>query len=197
MPRNLTITEALAELKTIEKRLEKKRSAVLQNLGRNSRLTDPMASEEGGSIGWVKRERQAIKDLQSEIVAIRSAILKSNVESKTTMGDTTKTVFEWLTWRREVAPNERTFLASINQTIRANREKVQQKGGRVVSAGVTAVVQASGDAPPEEILLHLNEAELLAEQENLEKVLGDLDGRLSLLNATTVINIGGKENAGE
>lgn len=37
----MTITEALAEIKTIGKRLEKKRAAIAGNLARDSRLKDP------------------------------------------------------------------------------------------------------------------------------------------------------------
>jgi hypothetical protein len=40
-----------------------------------------------------------------------------------------------------------------------------------------------------EFVLHLDEKNLLEEQEDLEQTLGELDGKLSLLNATTVIDV--------
>lgn len=184
---SMTITEALAEIKTIGKRLEKKKQAVLQNIGRDSRLKDPL---DGGSLEFVKRERQAIEDLEKRIVAIRTAIQRSNLETRATVGSDTYSVQEWLNFRREVSANRQMFLASMNQAIKQIREKVQRDGGRVTFAGAaaTAMVQA-GEKQPIEILIHLDERALLEEQEGLEKILGDLDGKLSLLNATTVIEV--------
>lgn len=188
---SMTITEALAEIKTIGKRLEKKRQAVLSNIGRDSRLRDPLASETGGSIEFVARERQAIEDLEKRIVAIRSAIQRSNLETRATVGENSMTVQEWLNFRREIAQQRQMFLASMNMGIKQIRERVQRDhpGGRVVAAAAASAIVQSGEKPPIEILIHLDEKNLLEEQEGLEKVLGDLDGKLSLLNATTVIDV--------
>jgi hypothetical protein len=183
----MTITEALAEIKTTGKRLEKKRQAVLSNIGRDSRLKDPL---EGGSIEYVKRERQAIEDLEKRIVTIRTAIQKKNLETKTKVGDIEMTVQEWLNFRREISSNRQLFLGSINQAIKQIRERAQREGGKVSFAAAAAQANIStGDKQPVEILIHLDEKTLLDEQEKLEKVLGDLDGKLSLLNATTVIEV--------
>ena len=54
----LTITEALAEIKTIGKRLEKKREHVKGFLFRQDVFKDPFYSE-GGSFSMIERERQA------------------------------------------------------------------------------------------------------------------------------------------
>ena len=100
------------------------------------------------------------------------------------------TVQEWLNFRREVSAQRQMFLASINQSVKQIRDKVSREGGRVNFAAAAAV-SIAGDAEkkPIEILLHLDEKSLLEEQEGLEKTLGDLDGKLSLLNATTVIEV--------
>jgi hypothetical protein len=183
----MTITEALAEIKTIGKRLEKKKSGVLGNIGRDSRLLD---SFEGGSVEYVKRERQAIADLEKRIIAIRTAIQKSNLTTTATVGKETMTVGEWLTFKREVASGRQGFLSLINQAVQQIRAKVNKEGGRVNvgAANATAIVEAS-PKPAYEVILHINEKELLEEQEALETVLGELDGKLSLLNATTVIEV--------
>lgn len=183
---SMTITEALAEIKTIGKRLEKKKQAVLSNIGRDSRLKDPLDD----SVAFVKQERQAIEDLEKRIVAIRSAIQRSNLATNCTVGDNTFTVQEWLNFRREVASNRQMFLAEINQAVKNIRDKVSREGGRVSFAAAAAVATSGdGDKKPIEILLHLDEKELLSQQEGLEKTLGDLDGKLSLLNATTVVEV--------
>jgi hypothetical protein len=174
-----TITEALAEIKTIGKRIEKKRQAVATYLCRDSRLKDPL-EKDGGSAKFISEERQGIRDLENRIIAIRTAIQKSNLETQTTIGGRSMSVAEWLTWRREVAAGSGGFLTSLNNGIRQIREKVQKQGGQVTSA--EADVKSAVD-----VIVNLDEKTLLEEQENIEKALGELDGRLSLLNATTVI----------
>jgi hypothetical protein len=74
----LTITEALAEIKTINARLQKKRESIGTNLMRDSRIKDPMESE-GGSEEFIRKETQAIDDLQKRIVSIRTAIQQQNL----------------------------------------------------------------------------------------------------------------------
>jgi len=183
---SMTITEALAEIKTIAKRLEKKKQAVLANIGRDSRLKDPLDD----SVAFVKQERQAIEDLEKRIVTIRTAIQRSNLTTNCTVGDNSLTVQEWLNFRREVSTNRQMFLSSINQAVKNIRDKVNREGGRVSFAAAAAIASTdSGEKKPIEILLHLDEKELLSEQEGLEKTLGDLDGKLSLLNATTVVEV--------
>jgi hypothetical protein len=182
----MTVTEALAEIKTIGKRLEKKKQAVLANVGRDSRLKDPLTD----SVAYVASERQAIEDLEKRIVAIRTAIQKKNLEVKCKVGDNEMTVQEWLNFRREIATARQIFLNSLNTGIRQIREKVNREGGKVTFAAAAAQTNVSmGEKQPVEILLHLDEKRLLEDQEGLEKVLGDLDGKLSLLNATTVIEV--------
>src|SRR5439155_22848829 len=97
-----TITEALAEIKTIGKRLEKKRSAILQLIARDSRVKDPL-EKEGGSVRYIQAERQSVKDLETRIVAIRTAIQKSNLSTPLALDGQSMSVAEWLTWRREVS----------------------------------------------------------------------------------------------
>ena len=88
-----TITEALAEIKTIGKRLEKKRESVKAYLARDSRVKDPL-EKEGGSTEYVRKERQAISDLEKRVVTIRTAIAKSNLGTAVTIQGMSMTVFE-------------------------------------------------------------------------------------------------------
>ncbi|MFI5421254.1 MAG: hypothetical protein ACHQ1H_09845 [Nitrososphaerales archaeon] len=177
-----TITEALAEIKTIGKRIEKKRQSVATYLARDFRLKDPL-EKDGGSVKFIVEERQGISDLENRIVSIRTAIQKSNLATQTTVGNRTMTVAEWLTWRREVSSAAQGFLNSLNSGIRQIREKAQRDGGRVVSNAT----ETEGKVALE-VIVNIDEKALLEEQENMEKTLGELDGRLSLLNATTVVD---------
>jgi hypothetical protein len=172
----------LQEIKTIGKRIEKKRQNLGQYVARDARVKDPL-EREGGSVEFIKRERQALADLEKRIVAIRTAIQRSNLSTSATVGDITQSVAEWLTWRREISAGAQAFLNQLGQGIRAIRDKIQKSGGNLV------VAQSEGDAKPGDVVVHLEEKALLEEQEKFETILGELDGKLSLLNATTIVEV--------
>jgi hypothetical protein len=73
----ITITEALAEIPTIVKRIDKKQEFILNFLYRQSAVRDPH-EKDGGSSELIKREMQAIDDLQARLVKIRSSIQLAN-----------------------------------------------------------------------------------------------------------------------
>lgn len=184
-----TITEALQEIKTIEKRLEKKRQSIFPYIARDLRVIDPLAKNTpGGSEAFIKQERQAIKDLEDRIVSIRTAIQVSNLSSPLQVGSVTRKVAEWLTWRREIAPSSKTFVSGLTNGIVQFRNELQKKGGKAVFAAAVAHVD-SGPGDPPQMVINIDEKQLLVEQEEMETILGELDGKLSLFNATTMIEI--------
>lgn len=183
----LTITEALAEIKTINKRLEKKRQSVLPYLARDLRVKDPFESN-GGSDNFISQERQAIGDLQTRIISIRTAIQQSNLTNSVSVNGQTKTVADWLTWRREISEGERNFLTAVSQGLKQLRNELQKKGGSAVSATAATSINYDPSAPPA-MVVNIDEKKLLVEQENIETTLGELDGKLSLFNATTTIAV--------
>jgi hypothetical protein len=182
----MTITEALAELKTINKRLQTKRQNTLQYVARDARVKDPL-EREGGSVEFLRRERQAIRDLEKRVVDIRTAIQRSNLETRTGIGGGIggheMSVAEWLTWRREVSVSSREYLNLLQVNIKNMRDKLQKDGRAMIAAS------AEADAKPGDVVVHLEEKTLLEEQEIFDTVMGELDGRLSLLNATTTIEV--------
>lgn len=177
----LTITEALADLKTIDKRIEKKRTQIRTFLVRQDAFKDPL-TKDGGSSEYVKREQQAICDLEDRKVMLRRLILFSNLNTFITVSGVSKSIAEWLIWRREVAPGRQTFLSGLRTTIDSTRRDCQVRGGSLVVPGTS-------DAKPSDIIINLDEAELGKQTEILEEVLGTLDGQLSLKNATVVIEV--------
>lgn len=179
----MTITEGLAELKTLQKRIEKKREYVGGYIARQDGMKDPL-EKDGGSAAMITRERQAIADLEGRRVAIRTAIQKVNQTTPITIAALTKTIAEWLTWRKEVAPGEQAFVTGLRQRVMQARTQAQQKGWGVVSATVT-----TADTKPTDVVINVDEAALAAEAEQLETILGTLDGQLSLKNATVMIEI--------
>jgi len=180
---SMTITEGLAELNTIWKRLEKKRQAIMGFLTRLEGIKDPL-ERQGGSIEFIKRESQAIRDLEARHLAIRMAVQRVNRDAKLKIGEMEMSVAEWLTWRKERAPEIQKHLAMIRNTINAARDQATKRGGAVFAAG------AVGDnAKPQDVVVNVDEVALAAEIEGLETTLGVLDGRLSLINATTTIEV--------
>lgn len=177
MSKTVTITEALADLKVIDKRIEAKRTFVGNNILRHAQLKDPL-EKEGGSWEAIKRERQAIGDLEAQKIAIRRAIVSANATNSISVNGTTRSIADWLTWKRDVAPSQRGFLAQIQSGINTNRQNALRQGAKVTK---------EGEAGPTDIVVNLNEQELAKEQEELEATLGTLDGQLSLKNATITV----------
>jgi hypothetical protein len=176
----ITITEALAELKTVEKRIAKKREFVLSYLLRQEMLKDPL-EKDGGSVSALRRELQAIHDLEEWRVAIRRAIRRANDEATITIGKQTRSIADWLAWRREVAPGLTRFLAQMRQRIEHARQEATRRGGGMAQLGEPV---RSND-----VIVNLNEQELARDIEALEEVLGALDGQLSLKNATLTVDV--------
>ena len=91
-----------------------------------------------------------------------------------------RTIADWLVWRREVAPVQQTFLANIRARIEQARQEAARKG-----AGLSKDIES---AKPNDVIVNVNEQELAREIEGLEDVLSTLDGQLSLRNATLMID---------
>jgi hypothetical protein len=176
----ITITEALAELKTIDKRIAKKREFVLTYLLRQEMFKDPL-EKDGGSISAIKREQQAIHDLEERKIVIRRAIQQANDRNSVTVARQTRSIADWLVWRRDVAPIHQQFLANLRAKIEQARTEAARKG-----AGLAGSAEA---AKPNDVIVNVNEQELAREIEGLEDILGTLDGQLSLKNATLSIDV--------
>src|SRR3954447_22513178 len=133
----ITITEALAELKTIDKRIEKKREFVLSYLLRQEMLKDPL-EKDGGSVSAIKRELQAIHDLEERKVLIRRRVQAANERNTVTVGKQSRTIADWLVWRRDGAPIQQQFLASLRNKIEQARAEAARRG-----AGLSATAESA------------------------------------------------------
>lgn len=178
---SITITEALAEIKTVSKRMEKKREFIGSNLARQEGVRDPL-EKDGGAIEVIKRERQAIADLENRIVALRRGIQLANDETVVAVNGVKRTISEWLTWRRDVAPTRQKWLAHLRATLNSVRDQAKRNGAALIQANATV-----GEAKPTDIVVNIDELALAKEIEDIEDVLGQLDGQLSLKNATVTI----------
>lgn len=182
MSDTMTITEGLAEIKTVGKRIVKKREFVMTYLGRQEGLKDPLANEEGGSSGAITRELQGIVDLEERLISIRRAIQSANVTTQVTLENVTRSIADWLVWRREVAANRGSFVSQLLQRIIQTRRDAQTKGFAVTTSSEKA-------AAPTDVIINISEKAVSEESEKLQKIIDDLDGQLSLTNATVMITI--------
>lgn len=170
-----TVTEALADIKTIASRIERKRTIIAGVLLRPNVVIDPHAAT-GGSEKLVASEFQAIDDLLKRIVTIRTAIQKSNLATDLTIEGETRTIMGWLAWRKEVLPIQRDLLARTRDSIAQARRTWSQK-------------DQADDAVKNGLFVAVNEGDLHKSIEKIETQASMLDGQLSLLNATTFIDV--------
>ena len=175
----ITITEALAEIPTIEKRIKKKKEFILSYLYRQSSVRDPH-EKEGGSNALIASEMQGIADLEQRLIHIRSVIQRANAENTITVGEQSRSIVDWLTWRREIAPKEQAFLQELSRKINEVRQQA-------IRQGVSVSDKDKGFSP--DYVVNINERELAQKIEDFENVLGTLDGQLSLKNATITIDL--------
>lgn len=178
-----TITEALAEFKTIDARIVKKVEFINLYIARQEALKDPM-EKDGGSAKVLLQERQALGDLFERKILLRQAIQSANADVMLEIRGKTRTIAEWLTWRREVAPVYQGFLEGLVKRLNMIRAEAKSKGFAVAQASAQI-----GDSKPSDVIVNIDEKKLADEREALEETLGLLDGLLSLKNATTTISV--------
>jgi len=177
----ITITEGLAELKTINKRIQKKEQYIQQYLIRQEKLKDPL-EKDGGSHEVIRRERQALDDLRERTVKLRTAIRGASEMNKIAVCGINRSIADWLTWRREVAQGAGQFLDLLRGTIATVRKQAAEKQLQVRQATETG-------AEPDDVIINISESGLAGEIEKHEEILGTLDGQLSLKDATTFITV--------
>ncbi len=177
----MTITEALADIKLIDAKITKQREQIRTYLARSEALKDPL-EKDGGSARFIAKTFQSIGDLEERKVGLRRAIALANDKTEVTVAGVTRTISEWLVWRREVAPGRQAFLTQVQQVINAMRHQAAQVGKTATSGGTLVTT-------PTDIVVNLNEAVLLKEVEQIGDILAALDGQLSLKNATTPVAV--------
>lgn len=175
MQEKMTVTEGLAEIKLIEKKIEKKRAYVLSNLTRAEHVKDPL----GDSRQVLTSEIQSITDLLSRHLKIRDAIAHANIKHKATVEGVEKSIYEWLVWKREIYANQFGFINSIHRNISNALGLCSQKP--------QVYQDENGKTQLMKVLAHVDMGEYVKIAESYETMHSKLDGILSLKNATIVI----------
>lgn len=177
-----TITEGLAETKLIKAKIQTKKDFISQNVGRMDITPDPFEKEDGGSAGRVKREFQAIADLRMRLVGIRSAIQSANSVTRLTIGEREMSVTDWLNWKREVADEELSFIKQASTSIQQLKNQ-NERSPQVLKDKET------GDSRILKPVFNIDQGWIQKQLEVVQTTLGELDGKLSMLNATTFIEV--------
>jgi hypothetical protein len=176
----MTVTELFAEIKLTREKVLKKNSSILKYAAVAGKLRDPL-ERQGGSEAFIKAETQAVRDLQARLVRMLTAMHKSNMKVQCTIEGETKSVYEWLVWRKEIFPALSGHYGNLlmgAQTIRANEQR---------SSAMANSKSQDGTAPEVVVQVFFDEKQTMAEAEKLTAIYQKLDGQLSLLNATTVV----------
>jgi hypothetical protein len=173
-----TITEVLAEIKSTDSKIKKKAEFVSKYLFRQESQKDPLAKD-GGSESIIPKEVQSTLDLLERRVELRRVIAKANASTMLTVGETTRSIADWIVWKREVAKQKGDMLRGMLQGIQATRTNATQKGWRVTTEG----------KEPNDVVINVDELKLQRQLEEIDEILGVLDGKLSMKNATTQVEI--------
>lgn len=181
MTTKYSITEALAELKTIDKRIQAAAEFISKYAIRQGSTIDPL-DDEGGSHVIVPQKMQSITDLLERKLAIRTAINKVNAVTNVTVCGVTKTVAEWIVWRRECSGKELLHLTNFQRGIMDARQQCNAK---------QMTLKDDGTQPSKvtEVSSFIKELALQKRIEWIHEVNGTLDGKLSLVNATTLVEV--------
>jgi hypothetical protein len=176
----ITLSEALAEVETIGRRLDKKQQLVFAYLLREQQYRDPLRPE-GGSPAALAGEWEGIRALHERKVLLRRLIQQAYERTPVTFRDQTRSLADWLAWRRDVAARQAGFLKALGTHI----TRARRRAARLHQARATG----SAADRPADVIVHLNEQELAQQAETLEELLGYLVGQLALKNATVTIDL--------
>lgn len=177
----MTITEALSEVKLIVNKIQKKRATVLGNLTRYEHIKDPFTTE-GGSQEAIKREVQSMTDLEKRLVRIRTSISRANASTDITIGEKTQSVADWLTWKREIAPTLKAFVTQVHQSLKKQIDEHAARPQVIRDSEKNQVAIAT-------LVVNVDYEDALNVAQKIEDMYETLDGKLSLKNATTFIEI--------
>lgn len=171
----MKITEALAEVNLLTKKINEKQTFCKTLLVRKEHQEDPHSSN-GGSSEVYRKEVQALHDLRQRLIEIRSKISQANLKTKLKIGDSEKTIFEWLTWKREVYPGKIEFYKEILSGLlqAQNYEKSRPE----------VYTDKDGNQILAKNIYNVGVGDIQKVVESTEETFMKLDGQLSLLNAT-------------
>lgn len=175
----ITITEALSEINLLKKKIEDQDTTAWSMLVRAAHVPD-LYEKHGGSESMIQKSWQSATDLRKRLVYLRSQISLANITNKITLNGDEMSIFDWLTWKREIYPN---LLKSFEQQIKILKDSIAKESQRPEvwkdEQGNTKLVS------------YIRNADVKVLEDSHRKVVdtyGKLDGQLSLRNATIIVD---------
>jgi hypothetical protein len=181
MTTTITISEALQELKTIDKRIIAAKDFVLSYGIRQGSTIDPLDLE-GGSHKVVPAKLDSLRDLLERKLAIRSAINAKNSMVNITIAKQTRTVADWIVWRREAFKIELESWQALQRKVLDARQQCLTKGMSLKEDGTQP-------SKVNEVGCFITEGTISSRINQLNEIESTLDGKLSVVNATTTITV--------
>lgn len=173
----MTVTEALAEIKLIQKKVDKKIAAMNPCITRFEHQKDPYPD----SAVMIRGEVQSIEDLYTNLSSIRKAISKANLETTMTVGTTEKTVTEWLTWKKEIYDPLNKIYSGLVSTATNEISRNAKQPSLVTKTDSNDATQLA------KLVINVDIPTLNKKMEQIMEINEKVDGLLSLKNATVVI----------
>lgn len=176
----MTITEALSEVNLVKKKLEHKKKTVGAMVLKPEHVKDPYEAQ-GGTPKYLNAEFQAIEDLQTRLIKLRGAISQANIDNNITLGEQTMSIHDWLTWKREISKDETSFINQIVSGVNDHMKKAATQP--------SVYDDAEGKKKLVVWIPQIDLPSFVKKQERLSDLFENLDGQLSLKNATITIAI--------
>lgn len=167
----MKIIEALKNLKTIQKRIEKNCAEITNYCAYLSNETPAFETEEK-QLAEVASRIQANMDLESEYLRLKKAIETTNLNVKVVIGAFTYTITELISIKRVIGKYHTMTYAALDS--------------RQASARLNVVYQRGIDpANPPKIISLYKEEDKNKNLREWEDFLSQIDGKLEVLNAET------------
>jgi hypothetical protein len=179
-PKNeLTIAEALNELKLLVKRFD-------ERVRRIQRYSSKMAKNEDeidGQQAWVDEQRQSANDILARYHAIKQAIQRSNLETVIEYGDKGMTIADALVFKQQTYEMQARLLAAFTPAL--GERQVQSFLGRQTGAFTQEELTQLKLVPH----LFYDEKEIHGAREGLIALHSNLDVLIEASNHRTVIHL--------
>lgn len=160
----LSITRALAEIALQKEQIVREINFVKEHVSLPANRIDPLAND-GGSQKVLQSKMQSIRDKADYVGRLRRAIAHSNAETTVEVDYITKTVEEWLIWKRDIYPLLLQATSSVSTTL--TRSQLSK----------------------EEVINFLSPDEAFENLRELQNIYNRLDAALSESNAVTKVNV--------
>lgn len=137
-------------------------------------------SKDGGAEKVLTSELQSIENLNLNLIKIRSAIMKANLENNIVIDGASLPIYSWLVWRKEVFNVLQRTYEDIWEKTKQEVDK-SMRTPQVVKDNEGKVIELARVIP------NMNHVECQKIFQKISETNDSLDGKLSLANATIVI----------